>query len=224
MNRRALSALSFLPLTLLGCAEDKEAPARVQGATTFQNTRWDTRTLSVCFETYSNSDFPLERGKSIMKQAVTEAYAEVGFAFTGWDTCVSGSPANIRVFVGPRGWPRVRAGIGKELNGAEAGLAMTFDFYSGVGWGKDCTDATRRENCIRTTALHEFGHAIGLLHEADRDDSTCLDKGPASVSNVGAYDPYSIMNYCQNRRQVEGNVRPTLSEGDKATIRHLYGM
>jgi len=59
---------------------------------------------------------------------------------------------------------------------------------------------------LRLGALHEFGHAAGLLHEDERDGANaspnCLYASAQSAFRVSApipltaYDPASIMSYC----------------------------
>ena len=69
------------------------------------------------------------------------------------------------------------------------------------------------------TDIHEFGHAVGLLHEhqrADQNDCNRQSKQEESYSNRYAteYDPYSVMSYCSNNRD--------LSSGDIAGLNYLY--
>lgn len=85
---------------------------------------------------------------------------------------------------------------------------------------------------VQDTALHEFGHLIGLMHEHERSDSTCLqgagpnpplletmDKAVYGAVNVGNYDRSSIMNYCTEHKSY---LNPILSAGDLEAIKVLY--
>jgi hypothetical protein len=94
---------------------------------------------------------------------------------------------------------------------------------------------------IKSKALHEFGHAVGLLHEHLREDSSCDKKENvamhmkywskaeeglaavmASIVKTKAFDADSVMNYCQLERfQATGRV-VRFSEGDIQTINQLY--
>ncbi len=87
------------------------------------------------------------------------------------------------------------------------------------------------------TALHEFGHAVGLVHEQEHSKSTCWFRGygmpDGLVKKITPFDSRSIMNYCTMMAE-KGNgyhlYNPEynsttfgFSEGDIETIEKAYG-
>lgn len=91
--------------------------------------------------------------------------------------------------------------------------------------------------------LHEFGHLAGLIHEQERRDAyrkdplrdDCNKKGEYpeivrggrwknSELHRTSYDPYSIMNYCQNYRDSGAGLRndSKLSLEDQKSLFQLY--
>ena len=180
---------------------------------------WDKKTLSVCWENNNNKN----DGQTITEQIVRSEFAKVGFNFIGWKTC-DNKGADIRVQVGDQLWPGVDA-IGKNLENRTNGMRLTFTFDRAgpTGWAYRCkVNSNYTDNCIRNYALHEFGHAIGLAHEADRADSRCSQKTNYSVIPVGEYDDNSIMNYCYNMLAIQNNEVPRLSDGDISEIKKIY--
>lgn len=142
-----------------------------------------------------------------------------------------------------------------EQNGASWSIVGKRSLYVGnneptmnFGW---LTDATP-EHEIKRTVLHEFGHALGLLHEHQNpaggipwntdavysyyqrthgwDRKTTYDNVMATVSkNVSqysAYDEESIMHYPVSpyltNGQYEVGMNRTLSATDKSYIAMLY--
>ncbi|MCC6138873.1 MAG: hypothetical protein IT287_09580 [Bdellovibrionaceae bacterium] len=83
-----------------------------------------------------------------------------------------------------------------------------------------------KKNLLLSIALHEVLHAFGLAHEHIRPDSTCSvddDTFKPSIHNMeGAYDPQSIMNYCQTHlHDFEASALP-LSDGDISALKKFY--
>jgi len=112
----------------------------------------------------------------------------------------------------------------------------------------DRTDDSKK---FRSTALHEFGHALGLLHEHQHPQNTLdwdrpqvydyytsdafseamvrehiLEPDNRPGLQITPYDPQSVMHYeipAELRRNGQGTPKnTTLSAGDQQAIRRLY--
>ncbi len=177
---------------------------------------WTDTNISVCWESYSDSDSTQTR-RDLVQHAITTTWAaaETNIAFTGWTECTE-QAANIRIKVQDSG-PHTR-GIGRQLNNRRNGLLLNFTFNK---WFKVHSEV-QKNRYIKTIAVHEFGHALGIAHEHNRLDtpSTCTKnkKGVAGTITVGAWDQSSTMNYCNKSYGNNG----ILSVGDIATIEQMY--
>lgn len=179
--------------------------------------QWDassdgTTYIPVCWE---NPDgYATER--SWVKSAVADTWERAAnISFHGWGKCSSNNEG-LRIFIADT---RSKTyGLGKGLDGLENGMELNFTFRN---LNPSCQAPNKKERCVKSLAVHEFGHALGFLDE-DTDGSgnaACDDFSGEGGWRLSSSDRQSVMNYCNPRWNGGGE----LSAIDIKDIQTLYG-
>jgi hypothetical protein len=243
-NFRLIALVVMSVITFAGIANAQET-GKVQQKVTIKNVRLWTEngnTIPVCWENPVPGNGMYMREKLIVMKALAntwQRHANIRFMWQMecpqptfdpirriMDMTLANQITMVRIRIAPQG--KENAGAGGSARLGMAALSFFSQNDPGVNMSFN-PDGTADEGRVEYIAVHEFGHVLGFIHEQD-SPSNATPHGMAhcagssagvekNATNLTAYDPDSVMNYCNK----DGNMKGNLTEKDIAGLQKIYG-
>jgi hypothetical protein len=170
---------------------------------------------------------PTAEEKGLIETIVRSEYnlAATGFEFTGFQNCVSGTKAKLFVYLG-HGGPLGAGNIGEgmkidkywQYRDREGNVVLSpvyvklstalpsYVYFQNLKALRGQDSRLALAERLQMNVLHEFGHAVGLLHEDERAEANaspnCYYQNSQSATRTSepialtSYDFASVMSYC----------------------------
>lgn len=250
MRSRRYFALAHVPIAALAACSVPPEPISETTASGDQNlyglgtiaTKWPNGVVPVCFTSETNVLMPhdvpaLHEDVQTILQNSWSAHANI--TFTGFGTCGSSHPGQVKVEFVTQGnpdydkWSRGNTTPpGYNSNGSV--VTLIGDDPDGITVRDAVSSASHR---FRYQVIHEFGHVLGFAHEMKRPDNwnsagapiecgtnptsqeySQYEVEPGGLYLTATYDSSSVMSYCAGKPQ-------NLSAGDISGVRdsRAYG-